>query len=102
MVRGREIDLAPYYPCPWCGANKDALIQLDWAGDDPVMPGLLTGDGVVMLSLRSDLRYFQTPLYHDALLTREVGRVHCRDERRISIDHVYFDWCWIDRPGDPR
>jgi len=95
MVKGREIDLVPYYACPYCGHDGNPLTQLSWLGGDPKMPGLLLSDGVLSVTLRADEKHYDLPR-SDVLLIREVGRVPCRQlaKRRVSIDHVFFDWRW--------
>jgi hypothetical protein len=110
-VRGREIDLVPYYPCPWCGSGEGALFQLGWQPGDPVLPGLLMPEGPIVISVAEDQTFrvhgslwmadaFPPgvgPFHTDSVwLTREVGRVPCPRQNR---NHVYFDWRWrIDQP----
>lgn len=95
LVKGREIDLVPYYACPRCGFGEDSLIQMLVAPADPVLCGLLVGDGVLAITSVGGRSFVWVgDNMCDVYLLREVGRVHCQDGGRFSIDHIFFDWRW--------
>lgn len=96
-VRGRELTLTPYYPCPYCDPNGSApLIQVGGVDTEgqPHLGGLLTLDGALT---RAEYRYETRPWdSKDTVPTREVGRRPCRHDGLGRVDHVFYDWRWAE------
>ena len=103
LVRGKSIDITPYYSCPYCGALDGCLIQCSRIGS-PSLGGLLMPEGPLTRMEWADGPRLPWASMHVEIVI-EVGRSRCSAHAWPShwnvpngvvplIDHVFYDWRW--------